>query len=359
MREDRNTNTTKGRPGLSRIETPQTKLNSFVIDSKGSLIRCDEETALAKLREEPCWIDVTVYSTRDVAELQSDIVDKMELSPFLRRHLRQPQQLQTSQVLTLSKASLIVVRILPFEENSKEIRYAVALCLEGLLLTVTICPEKAELIKAERVLSQKTLNFMQERELPQASITGALSVWLMCHANRVAEVLNNLRKRIFDLSEVMETNVASVDMAQISNVKDELLRVLAVAEEQLQCVQSLAEGETTTSSIDFSNLKGTLGVLLSTAGSTERMALRLEKRVHDLRQMYDAHQQDRVNHRLAVLTIFSAVFLPITLMAGIWGMNFVNIPELERQNGYYFALAAMFTVAIVMLSTFYFFGWFT
>jgi len=359
MTEDQGNYAVKGRPGLSRIETPQSKVNSFAIDEHGDLISCEEDDAISKHGDGSFWIDVTVYNARDVGELQSNIVDKMDLSPFLQRHLGRPHQLQTSQVLTLSSAALIVVRILPFEDDSKEIRYAVALCLKGLLLTVTVCPENEAAVKAERLLSQKTLGVMQERELPQASTTGALSVWLMCHVDRVSQVLNNLRKRIFDLSEVMETNVASVDLAQISEVKDELLRVLAVAEEQVQCVQSIAEGESITSSIDFTSLRGSLGVLLSTAGSTERMALRLEKRVSDLRQMYDAHQQDRINHRLAVLTIFSAVFLPITLMAGIWGMNWSNMPELERENGYYFALAAMFSVAIMMITTFYCLGWFT
>jgi magnesium transporter len=94
------------------------------------------------------------------------------------------------------------------------------------------------------------------------------------------------------------------------------------------------------------------------ASSTERSLLRLEKRVADMRQTYDAYQQDRINHHLAVLTILSATFLPLTLMAGIWGMNFSNMPELERENAYFYALASMVGVAIAFLFTFYYHGWF-
>ena len=104
--------------------------------------------------------------------------------------------------------------------------------------------------------------------------------------------------------------------------------------------------------------KKVLRVLLSTAGSTERTVLRLEKRVADLRHTYDAYQQDRINQRLAVLTILSAVFLPLTLMAGIWGTNFSNMPELQRENGYFVALAAMAAVASGLLLVFYYHGWF-
>jgi Mg2+ and Co2+ transporter CorA len=346
----------KGRPTLSRIETPQSKFNAFIIGS-GDLELCDVEDAINNHGEGSYWIDASVYGDADASELYS-LIDQLDLSPFLRRHLDQAEQLQTSQVLTLSASALIVLRVLTFDDRSKEVRHAVALCLKGLLLTVTMCAGDAKAVAPVQVMSRKTMDYMKTMELPQASTTGALSMWMMCHVNRVAQVLNNLRMRVFDLNEMMEKSVASVDLAEISNVKDELLRVLAVAEEQSNCVQSIADGESITSSIDFSALRGSLSTLVSTAGSTERMALRLEKRVSDLRAAYDAHQQDRINHRLSVLTVFSAVFLPITLMAGIWGMNFVNIPSLENENGFYFALMSMALVAIGMLLSFYFFGWF-
>lgn len=95
--------------------------------------------------------------------------------------------------------------------------------------------------------------------------------------------------------------------------------LLAVAEEQDECMQSLASGETISRALDFEKMKGYVSVLLSTAGSNERMVTRLEKRVDDLRQTYDAQQQSRINRRLAVLTIVSAIFLPLSLMSGIFG----------------------------------------
>lgn len=314
MRDNKNNN---ARPILSRIETPQSKLSAFKIASTGNLEPCDNDDAIARSDgdDSSYWIDCSVYSAADTVALHN-LLDQLDLSPFLRRHLRQPDQLETSQVLILSSSALVVLRILSFENDSKQVRYAVALCLKNLLLTVTICPETAQAIAAGKQMSQKVLSYMQTMELPQASTTGALAVWLMSHVAHVARILNEIRKRIFDMQELMENNIASLDLSEISSVKDELLRVLAVAEEQAQCVQSIADGETITSAIDFTNLGGSLGVLLSTSGSTERMAIRLEKRLAEIRQGYDAHQQDRINYRLSVLTIFSAVFLPITFMAG-------------------------------------------
>ena len=105
----------KGRPTLSRIETPQSKLNAFIIGS-GDLELCDVEDAIENHGEGSYWIDASVYGDADASELYS-LIDQLDLSPFLRRHLRNTEQLQTSQVLTLSSSALIVLRVLTFDDR--------------------------------------------------------------------------------------------------------------------------------------------------------------------------------------------------------------------------------------------------
>jgi magnesium transporter len=56
------------------------------------------------------------------------------------------------------------------------------------------------------------------------------------------------------------------------------------------------------------------------------------------------------NDVMKLLTIFSAFFLPLTFLAGIYGMNFDNMPELRWQSGYFFALGGMLIVSIIIYS---------
>jgi magnesium transporter len=63
-------------------------------------------------------------------------------------------------------------------------------------------------------------------------------------------------------------------------------------------------------------------------------------------------QGHRLNEVMKTLTIFSVIFIPLTFMAGIYGMNFKNIPELKSQNGYFILLGIM--VIITLLSVWYF-----
>jgi magnesium transporter len=68
---------------------------------------------------------------------------------------------------------------------------------------------------------------------------------------------------------------------------------------------------------------------------------------------------NRTNETMKVLTIFSAIMLPLTLIAGIYGMNFEHIPELHWLHGYPFALGLMIGVAIMMIVWFWRKGWIT
>ena len=66
---------------------------------------------------------------------------------------------------------------------------------------------------------------------------------------------------------------------------------------------------------------------------------------------------NRLNEIMKVLTIFSAIMLPLTFIAGIYGMNFDNMPELHSRYGYFAVWAIMIVVAVAMLLFFWRRGW--
>jgi len=51
---------------------------------------------------------------------------------------------------------------------------------------------------------------------------------------------------------------------------------------------------------------------------------------------------------MKLLTIFSAFFLPLTFVVGIYGMNFENMPELKWQKGYFLTLGIMAVIVSVI-----------
>lgn len=60
-------------------------------------------------------------------------------------------------------------------------------------------------------------------------------------------------------------------------------------------------------------------------------------------------QGHRLNEVMKTLTIFSVIFIPLTFLAGIYGMNFSNMPELETQYGYFIILGVMFLIVLITI----------
>ncbi|WP_294234792.1 CorA family divalent cation transporter [uncultured Chryseobacterium sp.] len=75
----------------------------------------------------------------------------------------------------------------------------------------------------------------------------------------------------------------------------------------------------------------------------------LNIQVTNLIGMFLALSDQKANQVMKVLAVYSVYFLPITFIAGVYGMNFDNMPELHHKNGYFFTLGLM---AVVVICTF-------
>jgi len=84
------------------------------------------------------------------------------------------------------------------------------------------------------------------------------------------------------------------------------------------------------------------------------------ERLHSMTQMYYDQLGDlvsgymstsshQINERMKLLTMVSTVFIPLTFIVGMYGMNFENMPELRFASGYYWTLAVMAILALSMM----------
>ncbi|GIP52904.1 MULTISPECIES: magnesium/cobalt transporter CorA [Paenibacillus] len=78
----------------------------------------------------------------------------------------------------------------------------------------------------------------------------------------------------------------------------------------------------------------------------------------DLRDSYISLNSNRMNGIMKTLTVITTVFMPLTLIAGIYGMNFAYMPELEWRYGYFAVLGLMGLLSIWMIFAFLKRGWF-
>ncbi|ABM30933.1 magnesium transporter CorA family protein [Paracidovorax citrulli] len=80
---------------------------------------------------------------------------------------------------------------------------------------------------------------------------------------------------------------------------------------------------------------------------------RLEQSTETAVQMHFSVQSNRTNDIMRTLTALTAVFLPLNLIAGIFGMNFEFIPLVHKQDGFWWAMATMTVIAIALVALFW------
>lgn len=103
--------------------------------------------------------------------------------------------------------------------------------------------------------------------------------------------------------------------------------------------------------------------IIETTGSLKELAT-------NITDVYLATVNNQMNDVMKILTIISSIFIPLTFIAGLYGMNFAhqdprtgkwlpdNMPELYQPHGYLYALLAMGVIAVLLLIIFWRKGWF-
>lgn len=78
----------------------------------------------------------------------------------------------------------------------------------------------------------------------------------------------------------------------------------------------------------------------------------------NIMDLYLSGMSNNTNRVMQILTIISTIFIPLTFIVGVYGMNFENIPELKLVNGYYYIWGIMAALVLVLIYIFRKMKWF-
>ena len=187
-------------------------------------------------------------------------------------------------------------------------------------------------------------------DLPRAVL--ALRI---CRAvsDRFLPGLMKVEKRLEEMEEEMLDKPSDTLLGELVRQKGDLRRMLRVLQYHAQ-VFGAADKNTP------KELEGHRHDFVDVLEQLERH-LSLARLYYDLTEDlingYLSLSAHRLNQIMQTLTIVTVIFVPITFMAGLYGMNFEHIPELSVRNGYYILLSAMLVVVAGILTFFYRKGW--
>jgi len=165
-----------------------------------------------------------------------------------------------------------------------------------------------------------------------------------------------IRDQMLLLSNTLAENPGAVSTSDLSCLRAQVENLVSLVENQLYCISGLNACDN--EALQDPHRKAYIEDLLSETEIAQRGVYRLESRMRDLYNDYQAVGSERVEKRLRLLTIVSAITLPLGLAAGLLGMNVGGLPGTTTHFGFIIVVGLM---ALIIAAEYWYFkrkGWF-
>jgi magnesium transporter len=167
-------------------------------------------------------------------------------------------------------------------------------------------------------------------------------------------VVEGLSGEIDDLEEVILTDPQPEDLARMHAVRRSVATLRRVGEPQRETLNNMCRSDSPFMGEEARTyLRDTSDHMLQIMGRLDFC----REVVVGLMDMYLSNVSHRQNEIMKVLTLMASIFIPLTFIAGIYGMNFENMPELQSQFGYFTVLIVMVGMAALLVWYFRRQGW--
>jgi len=165
----------------------------------------------------------------------------------------------------------------------------------------------------------------------------------------------SIEDALFDMDQRRAGDVTDAIMDRVFDIRSDLLRLRRTIFPMRELVYRIVNSERIQGMGDvrayFADVHDHLLKLSEMIESNRDMTA-------DIRDSYVSLNANRMNNIMKTLTVITTIFMPLTFLAGIYGMNFSYMPELETRWGYFVALGLMAGIGLSMFWWFKRKGWF-
>jgi len=188
---------------------------------------------------------------------------------------------------------------------------------------------------------------LQQDPAWMAEGSGSLAIRLSNRlARRYVELLLELEPRLDEIEEEMFENPDDELLSELTQYRSRLRRLTRIANYHHQIASTLRG---TSDSLFDASLSHRIVDLYEQIERTQSLASLFYQIATDLTDGYLGISSHRLNRVMQILTIITVIFVPLTFLAGIYGMNFENMPELSTRAGYFVVVGIMFVIAVMQL----------
>ncbi len=315
----------------------------FGISDRATLERLEDVVLAAAWPEDPIhrWINVEDASPQELRELLAPL----GLHPLILNACVASERCR--RFISLESALYLEVSThMGWDQQDKP--YVSVLCLKSTIITIhrddehtmgDLIGELGASIPLYAKNSSALLLYLLT-EIGRGSVDAALAV------RTAAENMDR------ELHEQFE----SIDAQQIASLRRQISHLSNVHDDHTYCVGSLQAVES--DALRVSEQSHFYHDLLRLEELAQHIVDGSEARVASLERDYELWMQKRADNRLQFLTVISALFLPMSLICSIYGMNFTDLPAMGQPLGYLVVLGFMLCSALITFGLLYLSGWF-
>lgn len=318
--------------------------NCYYISEKPQLIPCDYRFALEQIRQqrEKIWIDLN-DATRDDIE---PLLDELKISELIRHFCLEASD--HPGFYPLNPVGLIVIPVQMEVQQANNISFLSVLLSNDFVVTI----RDSRMARLKKDLSSDD----STEVLPDGTPAGLIAALMLGLSLDCLRKTSKLGELISDMEHRMEKEPYSLEIEEISERRNEIITIESIVQSQLPILTAVTSSDRP-SKIEEST-RDYLRWATANLESADKKLEWMENRIKLIRSTLDMYAQDKMNNRLGRLTVLSMIFMPITFLAGVWGMNFNNMPLLNYEYGYIVAVAGMVMIASGMYYYFKRKSWF-
>ena len=161
--------------------------------------------------------------------------------------------------------------------------------------------------------------------------------------------LQNFEERLAKMEEhLIHENMKRFDI-QILNIRKELLILDSYYQQMMDLCGVLEENMNALMTEQECRIFGIQAARVERLHDSTHV---LKEYSLQLRELYQSRMDEKQNKVMQMLTVVTTIFMPLTLIAGWYGMNFTNMPELHSSYGY--VIVIIVSVAIILLEILWF-----
>lgn len=298
-----------------------------------------EECFLFKEKPTVTWINVDGVHQPEVIE---KIGDHFGLHPLIQEDIVNTGQ--RPKIQDLEEYLFVVLKMLHYDERADEVRAEQVSLILGTNFVISFQERPGDVFNPLRERIRKGRGLVRKRGadyLAYALVDAIIDHYFV--------ILEKFSEMLEDIEGKVVTTPTPETLRAIHTLKREMIFLRKSLWPLREVISALERGESALIK------KKTIIYLRDVYDHTIQVIDTLESfrdMVSGMLDTYLSSISNRMNEVMKVLTIFASIFIPLTFIAGIYGMNFDHMPELLWRRGYFIILSVMGAVGISMMTYF-------